>query len=292
MAKSKAPPPPPPRPMTLSMSRAVVQSELEKLVGRYKSVSEREVRSEEALSEAHKENHRIGDYATTFLRKAFHDEKVAAGFNSGWSGTISMMPQPVHVRVKWLFDVCAHNISDLQSIIDQLGLYEEPENSAVQAAPTRGENVFIVHGHDTAMREGLARTVEKLGYTATILHEVPNKGKTIIEKLEAIGVPGFVVVLVTGDDLGCAKGNVAGGESVAREKLESRARQNVLFEAGLFIGLLGREYVCLLKEASVALPSDLAGLGWIAIDDGGAWRFAMAKELEAAGFSVDLNLLA
>jgi len=55
--------------------------------------------------------------------------------------------------------------------------------------------VFIVHGHDEGSREAVARFLEGIGFEAVILHEQPNKGQTVIEKFEAHGNVGFVVVL-------------------------------------------------------------------------------------------------
>lgn len=44
--------------------------------------------------------------------------------------------------------------------------------------------VFIVHGHDVAAKESVARFIEKIGCEAIILSEQANGGNTIIEKIE------------------------------------------------------------------------------------------------------------
>jgi hypothetical protein len=63
--------------------------------------------------------------------------------------------------------------------------------------------VFVVHGHDTATRETVARFLDRLGLEAIILHEQPNRGRTIVEKFEEhAGEVGYAVVLLTGDDVG------------------------------------------------------------------------------------------
>ena len=67
--------------------------------------------------------------------------------------------------------------------------------------------VFIVHGHDEEAKESVARCVEKLGLEAVILHERPNRGRTIIEKFEGHADVAFVVVLLTPDDIGAEKDN-------------------------------------------------------------------------------------
>ena len=139
--------------------------------------------------------------------------------------------------------------------------------------------VFIVHGHDGEARETVARFLEKLGLQAIILHEQANQGRTVIEKVEANSDVGFAVVLLTPDDLGCAKGG----------QPEPRARQNVLLELGYFIGRLGRAKVCALKRGDLEIPSDFAGVVWEKMDNGSGWKLALARELKAAGHDVDLN---
>lgn len=46
-----------------------------------------------------------------------------------------------------------------------------------------------------------------------------------------------------------------------------RARQNVIFEWGYFVGRLGREHVFALKKGDVELPSDIQGWVWEVLDD-------------------------
>jgi predicted nucleotide-binding protein len=91
---------------------------------------------------------------------------------------------------------------------------------------------------------------------------------------------GFAVALLTADDEGRARGD---------EELKLRGRQNVVFEFGFFVGLIGRAHTVLLYEEGVELPSDLEGLVYVPYDSGGAWRMRLAKELKGAGVDVDLN---
>jgi predicted nucleotide-binding protein len=63
----------------------------------------------------------------------------------------------------------------------------------------------------------------------------------------------------------------------------------VILEFGFFIGKLGRERVCALKTPGVDEPSDIRGVLYIPLDNGGAWRLKLAAELKAANIDVDLN---
>ena len=152
-----------------------------------------------------------------------------------------------------------------------------PEFDAIEAVKTR--RVFIVHGHDEGARESVARYLEKIGFEPIILHEQANKGRTVIEKVEANSDVGFAVVLLTPDDEGRKIGDA----------MELRARQNVLLELGYFIGRLGRANVCAIKKNDVAIPSDFAGVVWENMDGAGAWKQSLARELQAAGHDIDWN---
>lgn len=145
-----------------------------------------------------------------------------------------------------------------------------------------GRKVFIVHGHNEVFREKVTRLIEKLGLDPIILHEQPNQGRTIIEKFTEYAEVAFAIVLLTGDDVGAAM--IEGSENLNR-----RARQNVVLELGYFLGKLGRARVCALLERGIEVPSDYSGVAFVELDTAGAWRLHLAKELRAAGLSVDLN---
>ena len=144
------------------------------------------------------------------------------------------------------------------------------------------KKIFIVHGHDGEARETVARFIGNLGFEPIILHEQANKGRTVIEKVEANSDVGFAVVLLTPDDL---------GRAISEEDLQPRARQNVLLELGYFIGKHGRDKVCALRRGRVSIPSDFAGVVWEEMDDRGAWKQALARELQAAGHEIDWNAI-
>lgn len=153
---------------------------------------------------------------------------------------------------------------------------------ATSQKPHPRHKVFLVHGHDELALHETARFLEKLHQEVIILRELPNKGRTIIEKFEDYSEVGFAVVLLTPDDRG-------GPASAAHEHQKPRARQNAMFELGYFIGKLGRSRVCALHRGGVELPSDYDGVVYVALDDKGAWRLELAKELRAAGLPVDVN---
>lgn len=154
-------------------------------------------------------------------------------------------------------------------------------NGAIQM---QKQKVFIVHGHDNEAKIEMARTLEKLGFEAIILHEQPNAGYTIIEKIAAYSDVVFAVVLYTECDLGRDK-----TKSVEEEQY--RARQNVVFEHGYLIGKLGREKVSAFVKGDVETPGDISGVVYTAMDGSGAWKQELVREMKAAGLNVDFNKL-
>jgi predicted nucleotide-binding protein len=139
----------------------------------------------------------------------------------------------------------------------------------------------VVHGWNEAAKEKVARFLEKIHLHPVILHEQPNRGRTIIEKFEDYSDVAFAVVLLTPDDMG--------GPENSSESQKPRARQNVILELGYFLGLLGRARVTALYEGKVEIPSDYSGVLFIPLDGAGAWKLELAKEMKVAGLVVDLN---
>jgi predicted nucleotide-binding protein len=145
-------------------------------------------------------------------------------------------------------------------------------------------SVFVVHGRDAALRESTCRLIERLGLKAVVLAEQANQGRTIIEKFEAHAQVGYAIVLFTADD----EGRLVSADST----LKRRARQNVILEMGYFLGQLGRNRVACVVDHGIEIPSDLQGIGYIEADPADAWKLQLARELKAAGYAVDLNVLA
>jgi predicted nucleotide-binding protein len=163
----------------------------------------------------------------------------------------------------------------LRSLVEQLELVDEPSGVALSAQRAQEPDtpmpmgIFIVHGQNEAIREAVARTLEKAGREVVILHEQANKGRTLIEKFEQhAATAGSAVILLTADDVGGPEG----------KDLRPRARQNVVFEMGFFYGRLGRERVAVLYEPTVEKPSDIDGIVYIPLDQAGAWKTALLAE--------------
>jgi len=161
----------------------------------------------------------------------------------------------------------------------------------VREAARNRTDVFVVHGHDRGMKETVARFLAKLGLNPIILHEQPDHGRTVIEKFEEHARVSFAIAVFSGDDLGISKEEISRIPSgmTLQQSMHPRARQNVVFEFGYFVGRIGRGNVVAIIESGVETMSDYAGVLYIPFDAEGAWRLKLVKELKAAGLDVDAN---
>jgi predicted nucleotide-binding protein len=87
-------------------------------------------------------------------------------------------------------------------------------------------------------------------------------------------------LLMTPDDLGKAV--------VDKSEARLRARQNVVFELGFFIGALSPDRVAAVIKGEIERPSDFDGVVYISFD-AADWRVKLGQELEAAGYEIDWN---
>lgn len=155
----------------------------------------------------------------------------------------------------------------------------EMEECASESPETKlnYSKIFVVHGHDGEMKQHVARIIEKQGIEAIILSEQANRGKTIIEKLEGNSDVGGAVCLFTADDV---------GRENSEKDARLRARQNVVLEAGYFMGKLGRDHVVFLADDGIEMPSDLSGVVYTSTNN---WQLDLLKDLKAMGYSIDFN---
>ena len=160
-----------------------------------------------------------------------------------------------------------------------------PEST--HASPTLSNRVFVVHGHDSKLKTDVERFLHEIGLEPVVLHRQPDEGATIIEKFEKHSDVGFAFVLLTPDEVAYTVDQEAVPEG--QRTTERRARPNVIFEFGYFVGKLGRSRVCCLHKGKVKVPSDLDGLVYKIVGDSlDEQAYSIIRELKAAGYTVRL----
>ena len=149
----------------------------------------------------------------------------------------------------------------------------------------KGNKIFVVHGHNEEMKEKVARFLEHLDLHPVILHEQPDRGRNVLDKLiEESKQACFAIILLSPDDYGYSVKD-------RDEDRKTRGRQNVILELGFFIGKLGKDNVVALyqEDKNFDLPSDVVGTLYKKYDLAGAWKKEIAKELRAAGIQINAD---
>ncbi len=185
------------------------------------------------------------------------------------------------------------NVSSLmlEIAMDKSWQWVVQEDHRVYSLPTASnreimsssKKVFIIHGHDKLTLDKVENTLWRIGCEPIVFSRIHNRGaKTNIEILEsALPTSDAVVALLTPDDEGRKKGI---------EKLELRARQNVLIEAGY--ALISRRKTSLIVAlGGVSIPSDLDGINRLQFE---SWNRSaeidLSRELGSIlEFEVDVN---
>ncbi len=252
------------------------------------SVKYEDAAQKDFIAKFHKWNERNKTIYRTSFEVAdsiyFHDYE---SYNwSVWSSDV------IHEYKECIQRLVNHMQGDIErSDLMQISITKPQIASTMLKQKELSKEIFIVHGHNEEMKQAVARIISKLGLKPIILHEQPNGGKTIIEKFECNAASiNFAIILLSADDLAASECDLNGVKNEdLRQRLEKRARQNVVFEMGYFTGKLGRSNVFFLLQEGVAKPGDLDGIVYTSYNAENTWRFDLVKEMKNAGYSVSAD---
>ncbi len=261
--------------------REVFKKELSDRIAIGEELLNRNIQQVPELEKLNKDSSNWDDYNEELIKRAFNNQyseyyheysrvNQMVGFTG--FGVHPDAHNPAY-KLKLAKEKITNCLTILNRLVDKLPLIDQDGSIGSYQTEARAfyNCGFIVHGHNDTVKLEVARYVENdLKRKAIILHEQVNKGQTIIEKFESNSTVDFAIALWTADDVGKAK---------AEADLHDRARQNVIFETGFFIGTLGRENVIVLYEDGVEIPSDYSGIIFIRL--AGNWKDDLRKEIEA-----------
>jgi len=267
----------------LTVGREYFKEEVNKRIVLGEEIYSRQIQTNRQFEQARQDYYDWNDFNSELLKQSFNNpnNEYKKKYDNVNQKFIYVPKSPPEELQEFIEDV-KNKVNNLRQLVAKVSLIktEINEPALTKASVTNSNKVFIVHGHNNEVKVNVARTIEKLGLEAIILHEQANSGKTIIEKFEEHSEVSFAIVLLTDDDL---------GKNKKADNLNNRARQNVILELGYFIGKLSRNKICPLYMPGVELPSDLHGLLYIELDAEESWKFKLAKELKASGFNIDVN---
>lgn len=217
--------------------------------------------------------------AERFIRKKYGEHSEFKAFSDI---SYSLMVYALNKTHSDFVEACRNGLEETKAIF-KVYLDEMEEETEKVNKPTLMDEcsleyskVFIVHGHDGELKESIARLIERQGIKAIILNEQTNGCATIIEKFEKNSEVA-AICLFTKDDVGKAMNDT---------DYQARARQNVVFEAGYFMGKLGRKHVIMIADNDIEIPSDLQG---VVHTNSTYWQVEVLKELKEIGFDIDMN---
>jgi len=140
-----------------------------------------------------------------------------------------------------------------QSLVKYESKIEEFDGKQKNNKIENSSNIFIIHGHKEAKWRELANILkDDFNHNPIVLNEMPDKGKTIIEKFEYYALQScYAFAIFTPDDI------------VENNGVKYfQARPNVIFELGWFCSYLGRSRVCIIYQegANMDIFSDFQGV--------------------------------
>jgi predicted nucleotide-binding protein len=256
-------------------------------------LKKRDLVSQQALEAANKDYQKWDAFNAELLKKLFTSDEIAEGYmdarevRADLRRPHALLGEKITALYKGIDD-CVDRIEAIVERLELIPFGERPPAAAATretAAPVRSKRVFVVHGRDELAKANLEIFLRELGLDPVVLHRQADEGLTVIEKFEKHSDVGYAFILLTPDEIAYLAAEHARPDGERRK--EFRARANVIFEFGYFVGKLGRSRVCCLHTGEVALPSDVHGMIYkkfnASLDE---VAYSIIKDLKAAGYAI------
>lgn len=283
----------PKQPAELLISRDEAKSKLQERIQKGLEIKQVQITSQDSFEAARNEYSKWNSFNAELLRRIFTTEAMEDEYT--WSGGIfvAMRNPSLGEKIADLYKDVDNKTHRLDSIIERLELIPLSKLSASfsaadapsQNSPSKSKKVFVVHGHDDIAKTNLEVFLHEIGLEPVVLHRQADEGLTIIEKFEKHSDVGYAFILLTPDEISYLKSEESKDEK--ERAIEFRARPNVIFEFGYFVGKLGRSRVCCLYTGDVSLPSDVNGMIYKKFTNSiEEVAYSIIKDLKASGYAI------
>ncbi|TDV88011.1 putative nucleotide-binding protein [Halomonas alkaliantarctica] len=282
-------------PVLLAVMQADADAKLEDRIVKGTELKSSLSSSQQTYEEVKSEFRIWDDYNEELLKRIFTTDDIADEY-SGWAGVAIMSfgggPSRSE-QIRDLNDDIEKKLQRLSSIKQRLELIPQAPSAqtsiSAESDATQRESlskkVFVVHGHDEVAKTNLEIFLGEIGLTPIVLHRQADGGLTIIEKFEKHSDVGYAFILLTPDEVAYLANEDALPDEERRKEL--RARPNVVFEFGYFVGKLGRSRTCCLYTGDVALPSDVSGMIYKKYNSSiEEVAYGIIKDLKAVGYQL------
>jgi predicted nucleotide-binding protein len=285
-------------PTELLISQDDAKSKLQDRIQKGLELKQIHVNSLDTLNTAKNEYYKWNSFNTELLKRIFtteeHSNEYSYCFYAGFGVFIGRDEPSIDEKRNDLYKDIDEKNYRLDSIIERLELIPVNKMASLPISNTdeltrshtKTKKVFVVHGHDEIAKASLEIFLRDIGLEPIVLHRQADEGLTIIEKFEKHSDVGYAFILLTPDEISYVKAEESKEDS-ARKK-EFRARPNVIFEFGYFVGKLGRSRVCCLSTGDVSLPSDVSGVIYKRFTNSiEEVAYSIMKDLKASGYEID-----
>lgn len=250
----------------LTISRDDAKIKIEARIKLGNELQKKRINSNDELKMSEREFSKWDSYNTQLLKTIFSTDEIAMEYDYWLGFSLPGTFEPISRLIEDHKEDIMNHIHKLEKILHKIDLYQLESETLLTIEKLDSKNnssatnkVFIVHGHDDTAKLSLENFIYSLGLVPVVLHRQPDGGRTIIEKFEQHANEIFYAfILMTPDEVTYLSPE-EGKEDKDRKK-EFRARPNVIFEFGFFVGALTRKKVCCIHTGNVTLPSDLSGL--------------------------------
>lgn len=283
----------PAAPAELVVSRDEARAKIDERIEKGRTLRNAQISSVESLEKTKNDYYKWDSFNAELLRRIFTTSELSDEYSRWFGGFISTKTPSFGEIIADLHKDIESKIHRLDSICDRLELIPlstqlQPTNSrGADRVPSRNmsNRVFVVHGHDEVSKTNLEVFLREIGLEPVVLHRQADEGMTIIEKFEKHSDVGYAFILLTPDEIAYLAADEK--EPETRRRKERRARPNVIFEFGYFVGKLGRSRVCCLYTGEVALPSDISGMIYKKFNSSvEEVAYGIIKDLKAQGYTV------
>ena len=278
--------------LELVMARDDAKARLQERIEKGLELKQRRVETRETFEILSNDYSKWDSFNSELLKLIFTTDEMAKEYDFWGAMAMTMYEPSLGEKIADVYEDVNKKIHRLDSIIERLELIPlsatvqtvAPAQASLPSQP-RTKKVFVVHGRDEVAKTNLEVFLHEIGLEPVVLHRQADEGMTIIEKFEKHSNVGYAFILLTPDEVAYLASEEAKPD-VDRRK-EFRARPNVIFEFGYFVGKLGRSRVCCLYAGDVTLPSDVSGMIYKrydkSIEDVG---YSIIKDLKASGYAI------
>lgn len=244
-------------PSKLRVSKAEASEKIHRRIDIGKKLLEVYVSSEENFTTLKRETEKWVDYNKTLFNALFDKSPLPWSHGSATAYTIK---RDLSIEISDHWENISHWINDLESVYEQLEIYEELPSKTQQtvnrnAMNNENKKVFIGHGGSNIWLRLKDFIVDRLGLEYEEFNRISPVGKATSDRLEEMLEESCMAFLImTGED------EQADGSLHARE--------NVIHEVGLFQGKIGFRRAIILLEEGCQEFSNIHGLGQIRFPQG------------------------